>query len=266
MEHSVLIEHEFVKKLGGIYKELKIRVVYSTEANFIGPDPSHVVSQREKYVHDILNTMRAINSTYEQLSFVPVFIRNYPDIEEYSKAGITRLGYLRYHIENHILKMSTLLDQSVILINQVFRLGIPSRDTSVRQLKTNLHTKSSDSVKLVADFDKTIRDIKHLRNKIIHKGEFHDGDFHQLEVFEMINSVAYDLMDSDDELYSNRTQDENEETKVTMTSGMIEKIEEYVVAVTEQMIDSHSGAGREIERLFTLLQIEFDLIVNKLDN
>ena len=134
----------------------------------------------DQYIRTIFGQSVAILDTYEYLCFIPIFIRRFPIKKYYNENGIDRPKFLRYHMENHFLKISTIFDQSVTLVSEIFRLGVPPKYSSMNFLKHNSFTKNSNAFNILKKFSDTIQEIKHVRNLITHRGKFSDEDIDEI--------------------------------------------------------------------------------------
>jgi hypothetical protein len=175
MGQSNFLKHEFVESVAAATREIIKRVHdLDPHAKMKGEEFRKLLHDSEKYIVDVFFTAMSIVGTVEQLRFVPVFLRNFPGRKRFNQYGINHPKYLQYHLEMHFIKIATLLDQMAILINKVFRLGIPEKKCSVDTILENDHTRHSSSAKVLRSFDRSIQGVKSVRNFIVHRGVFDD--------------------------------------------------------------------------------------------
>lgn len=124
-----------------------------------------------------------ILNIYQQLEFIPTFISKFPQPKFYENNGINHPQYLQYHIENHFMKIATIFDLCIILISEIYKLGIPPKLTSFQQLIENTYTKNSNLIVSIKKFDKAIQGIKTIRNLIAHRGEFNDQEIDKIHQY-----------------------------------------------------------------------------------
>ena len=179
MDSKNLSETKFMKKIGGIASKIILKQIELVDSKIQNKE-NLVEEEQDFYVKSVFQKAMNILNTYEQLEFIPVFVRRFPSQKYYNDNEINHPKYLQYHIENHFLKITTILDQSIILVSEIFRLGTPPKSTSLNQLKRNRFTKGSEPIKLLRDFEKEIQDIKTVRNLIIHRGEFSDSEIDEI--------------------------------------------------------------------------------------
>ena len=144
----------------------------------------------EEYARTVFEKFSNLIGTIEQLEYIPIFISRFPLQKFYIKNGIDQENYIQYHLENHFLKVSSILDQSIILVNEVHNLGIPPKRTSLNQLKENKYTKDAPSIKILKAFEKGVQGIKSTRNKITHRGEFNDSELKELSSNNFFNEIS----------------------------------------------------------------------------
>jgi len=178
------IKHQFIELVAAPYRDLMKRVHdLDPEGKLKAEKFRRVLRKDEEYVFEVFMAAARIVETVEQLHFVPIFLRNFPLRKQFNKYGINRPKYLQYHLETHFIKITTLLDQMAILINKVFRLGFAEKNCSVDAILENEHTKHSTAAKELKTFNKSIQGIKSVRNLIVHRGIFNDGELNEIGMF-----------------------------------------------------------------------------------
>jgi hypothetical protein len=191
-------EHMNIKKLYDYSFMGKMRsVLQSHISNSITDCPERGIKLKdgysktefEEYNISILQKISNLINTLEQLNFIPTFIQEYDTNDNLKKNGINHENYIQYHIENHFLKISSILEQSVILIGEIHNLGIPTKLISLRHLKENKHTKEAPSINILKELDKSIQHLKSKRNKIVHGGEYSDPEMTELIVNDLFDKI-----------------------------------------------------------------------------
>lgn len=178
------IKHQFIEEVAAFNRDMIKRVHdLDPQGKLKGEQFRKLLHKDEEYVLDVFMTATRIVETVEQLRFVPIFLRNFPRRKRFNKYGINHPKYLQYHLETHFIKIATLLDQMAILINKVFRLGIPEKKCSVDAILENEHTRHSAAAKVLKTFDKSIQGIKSVRNLIVHRGIFNDEELNEIGMF-----------------------------------------------------------------------------------
>lgn len=157
----------------------------------------------EKYISSIFHLHVKVISTFETLLTIPIYLSNLPPKRLLEKYDIPKTQYYQYHIESHIIRMTTLFDQLVLFVNGLYQLGIDPKKCSADLVFNNSHTKSTKEVQLLKELHKAINNIKGARNRIVHRGEFSDSDLDDIatrELFKRTKSVDNE-MDRDLKIY-----------------------------------------------------------------
>lgn len=185
----ILTETAFLKKLGMLLGETISRQVFFNEATGKIEDKlDYFETELDEYLSNIFKPAVNICNIYEQLEFIPIFISKFPKPKFYENNGINHPKYLQYHVENHFMKISTIFDLLIILVNELYKLGIPPRLSSFQQLVENRHTKNTKLIKLIKKFDKAIQGIKTIRNLIAHRGEFNDTEIDKVHQYYFVSN------------------------------------------------------------------------------
>ncbi|MBL7789111.1 MAG: hypothetical protein JNL75_04670 [Chitinophagales bacterium] len=140
----------------------------------------------EKYVSSIFGLTFKIQSTFETICTIPNYLANLPTKSIQKRYDIEKTHYYKYHIENHIIRSTTIFDQLILLINGLFELGIDPKKCTFDIISTNSHTKKSREIALLKELDKAINGFKGKRNLILHRGEFRDSDFDDIATRELL--------------------------------------------------------------------------------
>ena len=190
MNINNLYEHEFMKHLRVLLQDQLFIMIESCPERGIRKKDDYIETTSAEYVRTVFEKFSNLMNTIEQLEYIPIFIQRFPLQKFYNENGINNENYIKYHLENHFLKVSSILDQSIILVNEVHNLGIPTRRTSLSQLKENKHTKDAPSINVLKAFEKGVQGIKSMRNKITHRGEFNDYELNELSKNNFFNKIS----------------------------------------------------------------------------
>ena len=182
-----LEENKFVKKVSTFVSKIILENTHIDENNnYIDKKPYDELCKEKIYIIDVFYAISDILNTIDQLEYVPIFLRRFPIRKYYAEEGISHPKYLRYHIENHFIRLSTLSDQIAILVNEIFNLGLPHKKCSIELLLEIKHLKNTEILKLLKSLRKGIQGVKTIRNDIIHRGIFVDKEFSEIEKIHLI--------------------------------------------------------------------------------
>lgn len=187
MSVKKLFEYTFMKHLREILQEQLLVMLEPCPERGIKKKNDYKETPTVEYARSVFEKCGNLINTIDQLEYIPIFIKEFPLEKTYTENGINHQNYIQYHLENHYLKISSILDQSIILVSEIHNLGIPPKLTSLYQLKVNKHTKDIPSLKILKAFEKSIQGIKATRNKITHRGEFQDSELTELYINNFFN-------------------------------------------------------------------------------
>lgn len=174
-----LYESEFSKKL--MRESLKIVNKWSLiHSNNMENDSEYYLKNRsfnsvgnidEQKYYQKTEKFLAIQSTLEDINKVFIFLKidrnkileNYPEIN-------SQENYFKYHIENYIVRIYTIVDLIGKLGNLLYETKIPDDDCNCYKFKEKIKKDNIEIGKLIEDILDYIDEIKKRRNKKIHTG------------------------------------------------------------------------------------------------
>lgn len=152
-----------------------------SKENGVGFELETEMSAEQKHVTSLYKRYSKIIRTTDQLDTILRLLAVKPTIYFTKEAEIEYSKYLGYNLENYFLRITSILDQSIILVSEFYNLGTEPKNTNLRTLTENKHTKGKDATEIIKKFDRLIQPIKKIRNLIAHRGEFNDEDLKKIE-------------------------------------------------------------------------------------
>ena len=245
-----LTETPFLRKIGELLGEIISRKSFvNLKTGRIEDYPDYVQTQVDEYIESVFKPAGNILNVYEQLEFIPVFISKFSEPEFHEDNGINHPKYIQYHIENHYMKIATIFDLSIILISEIYRLGIPPKLTSYQQLTENKITKNSKSIQIIKKFDKAIKGIKTIRNLIAHRGEFDDLELNKVHRYFFVSNP--------------KTDEKPLFTKEALNSQMDELIDKKMELVNKNNLAVYKIIEDIFEESLTILEQKISELSNK---
>jgi len=175
-----LLHNPFTKNLldivGLTIKDVEKRDGFDFEKN-----NNHLFNEKEKYILRINKLHRNLIYCTEQIIYIKVFIKRYPNKDYYRKENISQLTYIQYHIEVLFHKIHTILELMKLLVNEVYELKIDSKDCSWNSLTARLD-KKNPTLKIIDKYYKTFKNIIDSRNANTHRGIFNDKEKDKIEL------------------------------------------------------------------------------------
>lgn len=135
----------------------------------------------EVFAKKIFYSFLDLTTAIDNLKHVSTFfsIKSLP--KYYEKNDISEIQYYKYHLENHYIRITSILDLTVNFINNIFRLGLPQKKCNVFSVLENLNIKGSPTEKALKSFENKLQHIKQKRNIIIHQGKLESEEIKSID-------------------------------------------------------------------------------------
>lgn len=155
-------------------------------------------SPLEQYTLDCFKAVRSITDCMEQLHFSIELLSGYRTST--SPDSMNRHDHIVFAIENYYLRITSVYDRCLRLINILYNLGLPERDCKNSTIVKNIHVKGSDIETSLKALDKFTNSFRQFRNSVAHnetdkyikdkKSEF-NADLVELEslIIDFLNAV-----------------------------------------------------------------------------
>jgi len=154
--------------------------------NILNEKSPIVETEKDTYIRKLFAHMSKILAIFETLNTIPKYLSLLPPKEFFEKNKLEKSQYYQYHLENHVIRTTSVFDILLLLTNDLYELGIDPKKCSPDMIFTNQHTKSTNEVKYLKELKKGITNVQNIRNKIVHRGEFQDKDINDLSVRETV--------------------------------------------------------------------------------
>lgn len=126
------------------------------------------------YASEVIEAVEPIFATLDRVTSTLTFLRGFPNARSYVRQGITRDKWMEYHYAYFVVAYSSFRDLSLLLINQVFRLGLAARSCSRDAILTNEWVKNTKVPAAVKAIDKLAGQHQEIRNLHVHRGKTPD--------------------------------------------------------------------------------------------
>jgi hypothetical protein len=127
MSDKYLLEHPFTKI---VLEDVRPILINSTKANRDFLMNTH--SEYEFYIARVANRAAILISHCEQLNHSVYILCNYSISKAAKEAGITKAKYIRYSLENYIIRTQTIYDIILKLVDAIFK-GISKNSRDMMQ-------------------------------------------------------------------------------------------------------------------------------------
>lgn len=179
-----LILHKFVARIFEEATEVEKSIIIP--GKILKPKYKREMNEYEFYVTRVGNRIAHLLNITKQLAEIPLYLTSFNPSTRMKNAGLNRHSYLLYHIENFIIRTSSLFDRALKLIDAVFHLQNDDRECKTNTILKNTHVARTDIPKQMKDLQNLIKKFTSERNKIIHHENYHDSFLQLLEVYTIV--------------------------------------------------------------------------------
>jgi Cthe_2314-like HEPN len=148
----------------------------------------------EDYDVDVFLVATKILSTISRLRQANVFIKNYPKEKKGSETTYTKYDGIQYHYGFFISTVVSISDLSLILVNNVFRLGNPEKHCRMDIISKNEWIRDTKVLKRLEELNKIIKPYRDDRNQLLHRGRMPDlpnsSEGSSLDCISFFNSIS----------------------------------------------------------------------------
>lgn len=133
-------------------------------------DRSPKNSLGELRIQNIYSQVKAIELHLKDISTCLTYLR-LKRIDPVLKSNkISKVDYIRFHYENHIIRVASTLDILAMLGNLIYETGLPERQINWDKFSTHEKIKNLTCGKVLKSFAAKIENIRKERHRIIHYG------------------------------------------------------------------------------------------------
>jgi hypothetical protein len=133
-------------------------------------EKSYKPSELEKYSFSIMGWIHRLSNCFKSLEHTRVYMSHFRSNKWYREAEIVQSNYINYHYVKYVITVVTIMDVSLILTNEVFRLGNPERLCNLDNIIKNSWVISSNIDKVLNKLTKMVEPWREPRNLFIHRG------------------------------------------------------------------------------------------------
>jgi hypothetical protein len=205
------------------------------------------LSEHQFYIHNVgfylVNTL----TLYKQLNLAIDFLSNF----DYSKKiSATRADHLIYNVENYLIRLNSVYDRILQVVNAVFHLCISEENVSHSVIISNYKVRHRNKIhRKIKSIKKYLKDYEQARHTIIHKHSLLDVKLKKLKLFYLHN--LKDLP-------------ENEKWKQDFKVARANYLRDYISDKKDEFFKVNDGLGELLSDLFDQLLEEYERQKDKL--
>ena len=191
---SQIKNHHFVKELANDqipiiekqYREIKD----SGQSMFQlqNPDVLSTPSEFEEYLISVFLWSMRIVDCFKMLEDARVYLSHFRSTKWCLEAGIGRIDHMNYHYFNYAITIVRIMDVALILTNNTFRLGNPTKLCRLENIIKNSWVRSEGVDILLRRLNSVVEPWREPRNLFVHRGKTLDRrSMHILETLEFLS-------------------------------------------------------------------------------
>ncbi|OXD26738.1 hypothetical protein D5E80_24340 [Vibrio parahaemolyticus] len=177
---SIVKEHKLKELAGAIARS------YIRRCNSDGTDDPIPTSQ-EAYSIEVLLSFSYVSDCLDQLYLSIDMLSGF--VASKQKNGLNRHDYLVYSIENYYLRLTSVYDRCLRLVNTVFRFGLPEKQCSNATIVENEYIKGTGVAVALKELDKFSTSFRQYRNQAAHQKPYSDENLDKLGRFFYIREL-----------------------------------------------------------------------------
>lgn len=131
-------------------------------------------SPLEQYTLDCFKAVKNITNCMEQLQFSIDLLSGYR--ASTSPQSMNRHDHIVFAIENYYLRITSVYDRCLRLVNTLYNLGLPERDCKNSTIVKNIHVKGSSIETSLKALDKFTNNFRQFRNSVAHNETYSEDD------------------------------------------------------------------------------------------
>jgi len=206
-----------------------------------------LLAPQEEYILRCLVSTGELMTACDQLGYALTYLSGYRRKTTTDGLLITRSDHLAYHVENFVIRLATITDRALKLVNITFQLGIQPRECRRSVVVENAHVAATPVRKRLIALDEAVNPHRKLRNRVVHQERYSDEALNEIEQFSVLeksSSLKSDpLVNRYRQFYKTRA-DKYVKTKTAELVALANKVSESVGMLLESLLpiveSSHS--------------------------
>jgi len=148
-------------------------------------DNEPLLDEQQFYITRVGFSIAHAITWLEQLNHAVYFIGDFKYGGKAKQEGVNRVHHLIYNIENYLIRLQSVYDRMLQLVNRVFHICTSDELVSHSLIVSNLHVARTKVPKVLRNLRKRIEPLAKVRNDVIHKHSLIDKDLRRLDLFYM---------------------------------------------------------------------------------
>jgi hypothetical protein len=144
------------------------------------------LSPQEAYTQKCFLLLASLLTVCSQLDHTVQLLSGYRASQ--TPDNYSRLDHIVYHLENHLIRVVMVPDRVLLLVNDVFRIGLPEKECKQSTVIDNLRVRNTPVRDYYRELEKYIQPYRTQRNIIVHGSKYTDPDIERLDLLYIIQN------------------------------------------------------------------------------
>jgi hypothetical protein len=166
MKRTSLKDHKIIETMANAAIAVVSRLTIEKENGYLAK------TTYDDYVLTSASAITSILECIDQLYFSVDLLSKYTN--NHSPKDMNRYDHIRYSIENYYLRITSIYDRSLRVVNNAYTLGLPDRECRESTIINNTHIKGRPIASSLKDLDKFTQQFRNNRNSIAHQSGYKD--------------------------------------------------------------------------------------------
>jgi len=136
------------------------------------------LTDRERYATDVFRWFANLRRVFERIDHASHLMSRSPKTMASARHPLNVNDWTDYHFHAFTVSMHSVLDCSILLTSEVYRLGVPWRLCNVGNVLSNAHVAGTNAARALRGMQKSMETHRERRNRVLHRGE--EADFGEL--------------------------------------------------------------------------------------
>jgi len=142
------------------------------------PNNDPKASKKECYAIETFLSLSNVVTCIDQLYYSVDMLSGYKSQNTHEK--MNRFDYIVFGIENYYLRLTSIYDRCLRLVNIIFQLGIPERECKEATITKNTNVKITPVANALKSLDKFTSPFRFYRNTIAHESTYSEDILNKL--------------------------------------------------------------------------------------
>ncbi len=148
----------------------------------IDPDSAEI-DEQAFYIHRVGHAFAHLLTWAEQLEETLIYLSNYKYGVKGEGVRVSRAKHVLYMVENYLIRLQSIYDRCLQLVNCVFNLCIEDSNVGHAVVVSNLKVARTNVPGLLKKVKNSIKPNEQHRHAIIHRNSYQEKDLDRLQLF-----------------------------------------------------------------------------------